>query len=181
MDPRRPRNNVSDNQNWEHQAKIRREQAPQVMDGDLKPWRLYGLEGAVEPRATGGYEGPLHVISYSKRQSGEHRIYRRCVAEILVCLHLALDASGRKGTSFTSWLDGREGSRDRHAIGDLRRCICRMTCDEYNVYYVHVREGCPTCIMGISRPVWQEWDNFVCTRGMFDHIRPWIARYKRSL
>ena len=172
MNPRRPRKNVSDSQNWEHQATIRREQAPQVMDGDLKPWRLYGLEGAVEPE-------PLEVMKdlftryRTVRGKATNNAYTDDALQRSCCAFIRRwNASRREGTSFTSWLDGREGKRDRHAIGDLRRRIYRMTCDEYHLCYVHVREGCPTCNVGRSRPVRQEWDDLVCTQWMPDHIRP---------
>ena len=89
MDPGRSRTDIPDNRNWGHQATIRREQAPQVMDGDLKPWGLYSLDSAIEPESL-SHEGPLHTISHTARQGDEQRIHRRRVAKILVCLHQAM-------------------------------------------------------------------------------------------
>ncbi|CAH0491683.1 unnamed protein product [Peronospora farinosa] len=106
------------------------------MDGDLKPWRLYGLEGSVEPE-------PLEVMKdlikryRTVRGKATNNAYTDDALQRSWCAFIRRwNASRREGTSFTSWLDGREGTRDRHAIGDLRRRICRMNCDEYHLCYV---------------------------------------------
>ncbi|CAH0486468.1 unnamed protein product [Peronospora farinosa] len=113
------------------------------MDGDLKPWRLYGLEGAVEPE-------PLEVMKdlftryRTVRGKATNNAYTDDALQRSWCAFIRRwNASRREGTSFTSWLDGREGTRDRHAIGDLRRRICHRDRSGRNGTTWCVREACP--------------------------------------
>ena len=127
MQSGRTRNDIPDNDRWKGQATIRREQASQVMDDDLKPWALYSLEGADHPESLDTMK-TLFTRYRAARSKATNNAYTDDALQRSWCAFVRRwNASRREGTSFTSWLEWREGSHGEHAIGDLRRRICHMT------------------------------------------------------
>lgn len=110
--------------NLDRQATIRREQTPQVMDEDLKPWTLYNLGGAVRSESTEPINALSQFCTAIDNSCTDDSLQRSWCAFIR-----RWDVNRREGMSFTYWLEQREGRHGEHAIGDLCHRVYCMTCE----------------------------------------------------
>ena len=137
---------------WDHQT-IRREQASQIMDGDLKPWGLHSLDGAEQPESLESMKNLITRYRTARVKGTDHTYTEDALKRSCCAFIRRWNTSRREVTSFTTWIERREDTHGVHAIGDLRRIICRLTRDEFHMCCIHICEQCTTCYRERPTPI----------------------------
>ncbi|ETM53882.1 hypothetical protein L914_02682 [Phytophthora nicotianae] len=139
-----------------------------VMEGDLKPWEPYSLDGAEEPETLDTMKD-FFARCRAIRGKATNVTYTHDPLQRSWCSSFRRwNGARREGLFFTSWLEDREGNRSNHAIG------------EWRISYVHLVEGCTKCSETRDRPSRTEWEHQLELWPRSEVERQAICRYDRS-
>ncbi|ETK77572.1 hypothetical protein L915_16178 [Phytophthora nicotianae] len=149
------------------------------MDSELRTWDLYELSGAVNPDTLEAMKALFRRFR-GLRQKGIEGVEYGALQESWCAFVRRWNRMKEAGEDFVAWLNHREAAIEEHSLSELRHRICGFTYhDVHRMCYVHVAEGCDSCLR--PRPTEEEWRAHIVERPLGEDEKSWIQRYRRSL
>ncbi|ETI37355.1 hypothetical protein F443_16643 [Phytophthora nicotianae P1569] len=145
-----------------------------VMDSELRTWDLYELSGAVNPDTLEAMKALFRRFR-GLRQKGIEGVEYGALQESWCAFVRRWNRMKEAGEDFVAWLNHREAAIEEHSLSELRHRICGFTYhDVHRMCYVHVAEGCDSCLR--PRPTEEEWRAHIVERPLGEDEKSWIQR-----